>query len=170
MTTRFNPTHFILVTAVLALAITTGCGKAEDKLLDHSGEIAEIMEDNVDSPADGVEEIHEYVRKNLPDMMSQVGKLLVELDEIDDPKERSERAGEIVKKFTEKSKEWTEVSMKFAAAAAKDKAAAKYGEEWAEKWEKTAGPLRGLMMGLGGALGAANPQAGAEFASLVVLH
>lgn len=156
-------TRIIIASVVAAIAITTGCGSAEDKLLDHSGDLAEIMEDNVDSPADGIEEIHKYVRKNLPSMMEQVGKLLVELDEIDDPKARAERATEIAKKFAEKSKEYQETAAKFGAAMMKDKDAGKYAKEWAEKWEQTAKPLMGVMMGLGGALSAADPQAGEIF-------
>jgi hypothetical protein len=156
-------TRLILATTILSLAIATGCGKPEDKMLDHSEELASIMEDNVDSPADGVEEIHKYVRKNLPGMLEQVGKLLVELDEIDDVKERAERATEIAKKFAEASKKSSAAAMKFAEAVMKDEAAAKYGKEWAEKWEKAAAPLQGLMMGLGGALSAADPAAGELF-------
>ncbi len=142
---------FIVAGIVVGLVFATGCGKPEDKLAKHSEAMGKIMEDNVESPKEGVEELHSYLQANLPEIMKLTGEAMVELDEIEDPKERAERAKEMATTLKEVAEKMQESGMKFSGAVMTNEDAMKYGTEWAKSWEATAEALSDVVpMGIPG--------------------
>ena len=126
----------ILVAAIGLLFMVANCAKPEDKLADHADNINEIMEDNMDSPKDGVDDLRDYLRSNLPEMLELVGKLNAEFMEIDDDDERKERTEALAKLLEEKQKTLTETGMKFFGKVMEDEEAAKHVGEIAESYAK----------------------------------
>ena len=134
-------TSVVVILAMFSLVALSGCSKPEDKLAGHIESMTGIMDDNMDSPKDGVEELHAYMQKNLPGMMEQIGEAMVELDKIEDGAERAERAKEMADALESASKKMMEVGTEFGMKASTDEDAMKYGMEWAASWEKAAGAM-----------------------------
>ncbi len=148
-------TRLTLALMAFALILSTGCSKPEEKLAKHTEKMGAIMEDNLESPKDGVEELHEYMRDNLPEMMSLVGEMMTELDQIEDGSERADRAKEMVTTLKEAAEAQKETGTKFAMAAMADKDVQEYVEKHGGTYEKTAEALMDgdLMEGLGPLMG-----------------
>jgi len=131
----------------VVLALSTGCKKPEDKLVDHLEEMTDIMEDNEDEPADGAEELREYMRDNLPDIMAQVGQFIVDVDK-EDPEDRAERVKDAKKELEEALESFGKASKSFEKKAKKDKDFKKYvkgiGKEYEDLMDEF-GSVGGLM-------------------------
>lgn len=119
-----------------ALVVSTGCKKGDAKLVGHMEDLTEIMTDNEDSPADGIEELRSYMRSNLPDMASAVAEIVVEIDEIDDAGEKAERAEEVMENLKEAAEALEEAGEDFGKAAMKDEEAGKLIEEITESYKE----------------------------------
>jgi len=78
----------------LGLAVVA-CGGIEGDLADHVENIEEILDDNMDDPADGVAELEEYVLDHLGEITALVTDLFVELYEIDDSDDVRDRLKEV---------------------------------------------------------------------------
>jgi hypothetical protein len=135
-------TTFTVCAVVVGLVFATGCGKPEDKLAKHSEAMGKIMEDNLEEPKEGVEELHEYMRDNLPEMLELAGQMMVELDKIEDAKERAERAKEMAETMKSVIEKMQETGMKFGMAAATDKDSQEYGKKFMESWKATADTVK----------------------------
>ena len=116
---------------------TIGISSPEARLAGHIEDMAKIMEDNEDEPADGVEELHEYMQDNLPSMMEAVGQCMVDVDKIEDPEDRAERIEEIADELKDSYKDFAKAAEDFGEAIEDDDDAQEYAEEWAESWEDT---------------------------------
>ena len=116
----------VLLLALLIAPFLGGCSKPEDKIASHIEAMAEIMEDNADSPEDGVKKLESYLQDNGPTIARHVGEMIVELDKIDDDAEAKERLKEMKDTLETVSKKFEETSSKFQAAVGKDKAATEY--------------------------------------------
>ena len=128
--------QLILIAAIGLLFMVTSCAKPEEKLADHASNINEIMEDNMDSPKDGVDDLRDYLRSNLPEMLELAGKLSSEFMAIEDEDGRKERTEEVQKMIEEQEKKLSETGMKFFGKVMEDKDAAKHVGEIAESYEK----------------------------------
>ena len=135
--------------AVISFTALVSCSAAglsspEDRLAGHIADMTEIMEDNEDEPAAGVEELHMYMQDNLPSMMEAIGSILVEVDKIEDPGDRAEHIEEVVEALEDPIKDFEKASEDFGEEAAEDDDAADYVEDWSKDWEKTAKKLDDL--------------------------
>lgn len=117
-----------VVAILTSLLLVAGCSKPEEKVAKHLENIAEIMDDHKDKPKKGIEELREYVRDNLPAMAEAAAEAVVELDKIEDDKERVKRAEEMLKALEKPVKKVKESSGKFQEKVAKDKDAMKLME------------------------------------------
>ena len=120
----------------------TGISSPESRLAGHIEDMAKIMEDNEDEPADGVEELHEYMQDNLPSMMEAMGKCMVEVDKIEDPEDRAERIEEIaealedpIKTFTKPPKILARLFKTMTMPKNTPKTGLKAGKTPAKKWK-----------------------------------
>jgi len=82
--------------AVLVLALAACGGGPEGVIAGHIEDVEEIMQDNMDDPAQAVVDFQDYARLNLPDALRTLGVALVELDEIEDDGERKARLEEML--------------------------------------------------------------------------
>ena len=137
MLTRRNR-NILLSGAILALALGTGCKGPEDKLADHFEELTEIMEDHMDEPKEGVEELREYMRDNGPEMASLWAEMAVDLDKADGEDEKKERAEEMSEALAEPTKKLMEAGKKFGKKAMGDKDAMEIVEKAEKEWKPVA--------------------------------
>ena len=101
------------------------------------------MEDNEDEPKEGVEELREYMQDNLPDMMAQVGEMIVEIDKLD-PEDRAERVKEMKEALIPAFEAVAEAGAKFGKAAKKDDDTEEYVEDWGKGYKDTAEELEDI--------------------------
>ena len=94
--------------------------KLTGEIVDYLEELTDIMDDNKDSPADGIEEIQDYARDVLPDALAAVGRAIVELDEIEDNGDRRKRAREMLNEIKGPMKDFMKVGKAFGNKAEKD--------------------------------------------------
>ena len=135
--------RFLILSLLLALTFSLGaCSKPEKKIGGHLEKMAEIMNDNASSPADGIDELREYLHKNLPEMAEQIGQLIVELEGMDDEAEIKERLKQIKENLDESMKTFEKASGEFMGKAMGDEKAQKKIAEIQEKWAP-------VMMGFG---------------------
>ena len=74
-----------------------GCTEApEDVLVRHIDEVAEMTTANASKPGDHLVAMRTYVRTHLPQFTSAAVQLLMEIDTIENPKDRAVRANEII--------------------------------------------------------------------------
>lgn len=140
--------RFLILSLLLAFALTLGaCGKPENKIGGHLEKMTEIMNDNMDSPADGINELRTYLHKNLPDMAEQVGKIVVELEGMEKEEDIKERLTQIKENTKESMKAFGEAANKFEEKVKGNPDAAKKLGELAEKWMPLAEQVKGGMMG-----------------------
>ena len=139
-----RPAHVVLGIALGALLLGSGCGSPEKKLKGNIEDMTEILKDNADSPKEGAEELRSYVRSNLPKMMKAVGEAVVELDKIEDGKERAARLEEMQKELEDPIKEFMKAGEAFSVKARKDDDAKKYAKEVKEHLEKAFAPFEEL--------------------------
>ena len=119
----------------LVVLFSTGCApKPEKALASYVDNITKILEKNEKDPADGLEKLHKYLRKNLPDMMEQVGVAIVELDKIEDSDDRKDRLEEMQDVLEDSMKDLEKAAEKFAEEAYDDKDAMEYLEEQGKTW------------------------------------
>jgi DNA repair ATPase RecN len=109
-----TPRLLLFATLLFGVALV-GCGGPEDQIVGHIESINDILEDNLDDPADGVEEVESYLIENLGDIASAASELLVELYEIDDEGDAKERLQEIKDTVEEAMNEFKKTAMKFDA-------------------------------------------------------
>jgi len=119
---------------VAALICGSGCKSPEEKLAANAEEIAEIMDEHKDSPADGVKALREYLQENLPDMAENVAQLWVDLDSAESTSERHERLDEIMETLTDGAEKLTKAGAAFGKAAMKDEGAAEEMEAIVEQY------------------------------------
>jgi hypothetical protein len=130
--------RFVAIPGLVALLFVLGaCGGPEDDVAEYFEDMAEIMEDNMDDPEDGVEELRDYVRDNLPEALTLLGHVLVELDEIDDAEDRQERIEEVLEAMKEPMAEFQKAATKFFPVAYKDEDARKMLADFQKSWEST---------------------------------
>ncbi len=115
----------VALLSVLSLSATSCGGGSESEIADYLEEVTDIMDDNMDSPADGIEELVEYVRDVLPDAMAAIGRAMVELDEIEDNGDRRRRAREMLAELKGPMKDLKKVAEAFGKKAEKDEDAKK---------------------------------------------
>jgi len=114
---------------LLVLASACGGGKPEEQLAKHMNKIADIMENHTESPEDGVKELESYVQSNGPEMAEQMGKLIVEIDKMEDEEAMKTRIEEITKTLKEPMERMQKVGPSFEKAMKGDDAAKKYIED-----------------------------------------
>ena len=92
-------THQRLLTTFFIASM--GCSEApEDVLVRHIDKVAEMTTANVSKPGDHLVAMRTYVRKHLPQFTSAAVQLLMEIDTIQNPKDRAMRANEIIATVT----------------------------------------------------------------------
>lgn len=125
---------------LIALALLlVGCGGAEGEIANYIEDATEIMEDNLDSPEEGVDDLVEYLEENLPTAMSIFGEAMVELNRIEKTSDRKERLKEMLSEIEEPMKAFTAVSQKFAKAVKKDDDASEKMERLEKTWDEMGG-------------------------------
>lgn len=134
-----NTMRTVLVMGLMGLlmfATACGGGKPEAKLAKHLDAIADIMEENKESPEEGVKKLESYIQSNGPEIAEETGKLVVEFDKMmaegKDPKEdegSKERVEEITTALEKPFKRLMEVAPAFQEAFEKDDAAKAYIEK-----------------------------------------
>ena len=124
---------FILKTFILLLSISLGflvaCSGPEDQLADKMEDLTSILEDNMDSPDEGVKDVRKFLINETPEIMRLIGEIAVELDKIEDADERAERLEEIIKTLEEPGKKLAEIGEKFGDKAKDNKDAQKEMQE-----------------------------------------
>jgi len=103
--------------------------KPEKELVEHIKAMDKILADNMDSPKEGLEKARAYMHDNLPSMMKQGTKMVLELQKIEDDDARKERAKAIVDEVTGPATTFAGTLTKFQAKVAEDKEAQKYLED-----------------------------------------
>jgi TolA-binding protein len=152
--TPLSRLRLIALTLLLTLALLlSACGKKpEDSLAKHLDAMSEIMEKNMDKPADGIDKLRSYLHDNLPDMAEQVGKMVVELEKMDKEADIKARAEEMNKSLKESGDKFEKQMKSFGEKAFSDADAQKKMAEIQKSWEPVmmmAG-MAAMMMGGGG--------------------
>lgn len=129
---RTNVVVWLLVT--LTIGFLTGCSSPTSRLNGHVEKLTEIMEDKMDEPEEGVEEIHEYLQSNLPAIFEDFGTLLVEIDECDSNSDRQDLIESWVDDVEESIIDFMEVAEEFGEAVEDDDDAEELLEEIAERY------------------------------------
>jgi TolA-binding protein len=141
--------RFFILSLLLALSLSLGaCSKPENKIGGHLEKMTEIMNDNASSPADGIDELREYLHSNLPDMAEQLGKLIVELEGMDDEAEIKERTKQMAENLKEPMQAFQKATDEFMKKAGSDEKAQKKLAEVTEKWMSLVDPNMLKMMGM----------------------
>jgi hypothetical protein len=116
----------------LGLAVVA-CGGIEGDLADHVENVEEILDDNMDDPADGVEELEAYVIDHLGEITALVTNLFVELYEIDDADDVRDRLKEVEEKLKGPMESLQKTWAEFERKARSDKDAQKEMQRIQEK-------------------------------------
>ncbi len=127
----------VVIAVLVVVGLTLGaCGSGpEGTMADHLEQIDEIMQDNMDEPAEGIIELREYIRLNLPEAMRTVGAAIVELDELEESSERRERLEEMLDRLRGPMKSLQRTAKAFERAASKDEEARAALERLGRRWE-----------------------------------
>jgi DNA repair exonuclease SbcCD ATPase subunit len=119
------------------LFVLGACGGPEDDVAEYFEDMTAILEDHMDDPVRGVEELRKYVREILPEVLSILGHVAVELDEIEDAEERKKRIDEMLETLQEPLDEFHKVFWKFLAKARADEKAWKTLLDFRQSWKST---------------------------------
>jgi hypothetical protein len=95
--------RLLLLLAIIVLVIWYWRSKhpPDARLAAHFDDICDIAEDHADDPSRGVDLLFEYLGDNSPDMMEDVGDLLVLIERIPDDARHDERAQEAAQRLRE---------------------------------------------------------------------
>ena len=141
-TTRSLAPLLLLLTAVAV----SGCSRSpENKIAGHIEDLTELMKDNEEEPAEGIEEIRSYLQDNLPDLMEAVGEGLQALDECDDNECRDEEVESWVEALEEPLNTLAETAKEFAEAIEGDDDAQEALEEIGEHFEEIGDAVEAIM-------------------------
>lgn len=141
--------YIILPVVTLFSVFLVSCSKPEDKIVDHVEEIESIMQSNMDSPEDGVNELIEYFEKNGAEAAGQMVELGIELSKIEKEGDREERAKEVNVAFKTPMKNLEGTAEKFSKKVQSNKEATARMEEYAKRWESVFGTFSKLSGGGG---------------------
>ena len=141
------------------ILLLPGCSSGpEGKLAGHIEAITEILDDGKSDPEDAIEEIHEYLRENTPEIFKLVGEALVALDEVsDDDEELEELLESWQEELEEPMEELQEAAEGFMMVAFTDEDAMEAVEEMAERYEEIGEMIEDLIEG-GGSSGSSDYQ------------
>ena len=134
----------ITITLLITLFCFTSCSKPEDKLIGHMAKAEKIMKDNMDSPADGVDELISYMEKNGPETVKLLLEAGIDLANIDGDGDRDEKLKEIKDSLKTPVKNFTGTSEKFWAKVEADKDAKKRLQEYSKKWQNLGNSLSSI--------------------------
>ena len=111
--------RLLFALALAGLVFGSGCKSPEDRLAGHAEELTEIMEDHMDKPKEGIEELREYMQDNLPDIAEDMTQVLVDLDE-EEGDDRSKHADEVVETLEKPIEKLVKTAMEFAGKVDED--------------------------------------------------
>ena len=124
-----------LITSLVCLLLSS-CSKPEDTLVKRMEKMEDIMKDNMDEPAEGVDELIEYFEKHGPDTVKLVMEAGIEISNIEGEGDKEKRLKEIDDKLGVAFKNFKGTVKKFGKAVEKDEKAKARAEEYGEKWEE----------------------------------
>ena len=128
--------------ALFLVLLMSACSKTPTQRLEqHAAAIDHILEAHLDAPKAGVLAAREYYREELPDILSQVGRLLCELDRIDDPQDRQSQARKMLEELTDRMSLAMPHARPFAHALAKDAQAQQELRSIGARWKQTGSML-----------------------------
>jgi DNA repair ATPase RecN len=99
-----------------------GCSP-EGRLAAQLEELTVVMDEHMDAPRVGVQELFDTLQEELPEMLEQTGKLMTTLDSIEDDAQRDERAQEMVAALKTPVQEYLRTSERFFSRVERDPAA-----------------------------------------------
>lgn len=123
-------------------------GEPQERLAKHLEKLAELLGEHEDEPSEAISALREYGQEHLPDITQASLELVVELDRIEDPGERGERALEHLAVIQEPSSEVAEKLFALRGAVKEDEGAQALLEKMGRRWvgvvedlEETTKPL-----------------------------
>jgi len=126
----------LLIFLAAACVSLSSCSKKPEAILVKRLETAEqIMKDNMEKPAAGVDKLIKYFEKNGPDTVKLVMEAGIKLSKIEGKGDREKRVEEIQKALSVAFKNFQGTSEKFGKAVAKDDNAKTRMKEYSERWE-----------------------------------
>jgi flagellar basal body-associated protein FliL len=142
---------------LFTLLVLTSCKNSpEDVLIHHIDNVAAMTTANVSKPLDYIVQLRAYLRNHLPEIASATFELLVQIDKIDNPKDRAARADHIVESLSQPAQKLVAMMTVFASMNKGNAEVAEYlakmQESYAQTNKKGGSVLNKLLRGIGGGL------------------
>lgn len=125
---------FMIVALMGCLVVS--CSKPEDELISRMEDIGEIMEDNMETPEEGVDELIAYIETYGAESSRLSAELAIELVSIEDGSDRKDRIKEVYKALSKEIKNLEGITDKFDKRVSKNDRAKERMDEFTEKWIK----------------------------------
>ena len=137
------------IISVLLLSVgfvfLNSCSKPEAKLADRIEDMEEIMNDHMDDPDEGVEELIEYLEKHGPDTVKLMMEAGIEISNIEGDGDRDERIKEANEKLKVIFKNFQGTAEKFEKKVSNNKEAKERAENYERKWEELFSAMQNLL-------------------------
>ena len=133
----------LLLGGVMIVWAGHGCSP-EGRLAGHLEELTVVMDEHMDAPRVGVQELFDTLQDELPDMLEQTGRLMTTLDSIEDDAQRDERAQEMVATLKTPVQEVLRTSERFFSRVERDPVAREALKERLRRLERLGDLFEGL--------------------------